>query len=306
MDSNVSAIVTPSTDILLPKGDLIVPGWYKNLSNEDYHSSNGSSSSQVKTLLKQTGAHFENNRKNKVNKATDTKSLGTAFHSITLEPHNFNDDIIVRPTSIKTRSGKEWEDFKLEAGSRTIITEDQFKAALQMASNVRKNPYLKRLIENIVPESSIYWMYKPTDPDDGEYNELVKCRPDAISMDYPVVIDLKSAIDASFTAFMKAMKDYFYHFSAAMYLDGVNSCTELLNTTNHFAFTKFVFIVVENEHPYLPASYELSLDDWNLGDLQYRTAMKNLRIAREDDWPGYPEGPRMTNLSKFAARSHTI
>lgn len=303
----MTEIIIPSTDIVVPERQLIQPGWHRDIPNEKYHKSNGSSSSEVKTLLEQTGAHFDYNRKHKVNKETDTKALGTAFHSLTLEPQNFNNDIAVRPASIKARRGKDWEAFKLAAAGKTIITEDQLKAAQAMARSVREHPMAGLLVNNLIVESSIYWWYKPIDPDDNaKYKEIVKCRPDGLSLDYPVIIDLKSAMDASFTGFMKAMANYYYHVSAAMYFDGVNQCQELLKETRHHAFNKFVFIVTENEAPYLTAVYEFSVGDRKLGDMLYRMGMERIRIARENDWPGFPEAIRETELPQYATRGHYV
>ena len=77
------------TEIITPKRELIKPGWYKDIPNNDYHGGYGTSSSQLKTLLKQTGTHFDYSQRHKTNKETDNMALGTAFHTLTLEPEMF-------------------------------------------------------------------------------------------------------------------------------------------------------------------------------------------------------------------------
>jgi hypothetical protein len=97
-----------------------------------------------------------------------------------------------------------------------------------------------------------------------------------------------------------------YHLSAAMYLEGVNQCTELLQETKHFAYTKFVLVLVENEPPYLPAAYELSQEYIEIGKLLYRRAMRTLQHGRDNDWPGFPEEIRVMEPPTWANRLHTV
>jgi len=232
----MSEIITP------PKRELIKPGWYLDIGNDDYHGGFGVSSSRCKIVMEKTLAKYHYEITHHEEKSTDTMALGTAFHTLTLEPDKFDEDIAVRPDSIKQRRGKEWESFKMEAGKRTIITEDQLKKAKIMATNVREHPVASVLVGDGVKESSIYWWYKSNEWEDdykGEYKIMCKVRPDFLSSNMPVVIDLKSADDPGETAFLKAMNNYYYHLSGAMYLEGVNQCKELHQKNRSFCLYRF-------------------------------------------------------------------
>lgn len=301
-------------DIIVPEKKLIKPGWYRDIPNEEYHGSNGTSSSGLKTFMEKTGAHYDYDRAHHENKETDTMALGTAFHSLTLEPDKFQDDIIVRPASIKQRRGKDWEAFKLDAGKRTIITVDQHEAAKHMSNNVREDKYAGALVRDIIVESSVYWWYKSPDRYDGDdthYKELLKVRPDAASLAHSALIDLKSCVSGNFTQFMKAITRYYYHLSGSMYLEGANQCEELLKATGHFAFNDFIFLCCENEPPYEVSIYRLSEKDRFRGTGLYHTAVRKLHEAREyskenSEWPGYFEGVRDTELPPWAERGDHV
>jgi len=289
-ENSMTEIITPPSEIVVPRRELIKPGWYLDMDNEKYHGSSGDSSSTCKILMERTQENYKYNRDNPENKETDTKSLGTAFHTLTLEPEKFDRDIIVRPVSIKQRRGADWEAFKKEAGNRTIITKVQLDKANKMADNVRKNPVAKALIDDGVKESSIYWWYKSTEFEDdyaGEYQTMCKVRPDFLSFSMPVVVDLKSADDPGETAFLKAMNTYYYHLSGAMYLEGVNQCKELHNKTGHFAYNAFVYIVVDNNPPHEVKVYELGEEDRAYGLQLFRRAMRLIHEGKRDDWPSY-------------------
>jgi len=306
--------------IVPPKKELVKStlssyvGWHKNIPNDEYHGGPGTSSTQVKTMIEQTGAHFDYNKKNHVNKDTDTKALGTCFHTLTLEPEMFDKDIAVRPAAIKQRRGKDWEAFKLDAGDRAIVTEDQYLAAKTMAHNVREHPFAGPLVRDIVKESSIYWWYKNPraydDEDTTHYKELLKVRPDALSLSHPLVVDLKSTVDGSFTGFMKQIMNYYYHVSGAMYMDGANQCEELLREMGHHAFVAFIFVVCENFPPYEVSVYKLSDMDRQRGSELYHRSIRKLHEARELDWPGYNHredfGIRDTELPPWSDRGHYV
>lgn len=287
---------------------FIEPGWYRDLSNEEYHGSYGTSSSQLKTLTEKTPAHLAHGMATPTG-PSDAMMLGTAVHTLVLEPGKFENDIAVAPVlNLRTKAGREARDtFELENAGKTVITEAQFDQARAMADSVLAHPMAAVLLQDCVVESSIYWWYRSMDPDDdSRYKEMLKVRPDAICRAHPVVIDLKSAIDGSFTGFSKSINNFYYHLSAAMYLEGVNQCKPLLEAMGHFAYPKFVHIVVENREPYLTSVYELSEQYLEIGKVLYRRNLQVLRHARENDWPGYPEEIRVIEPPGWANRFHVV
>ena len=281
---------------------FVEPGWYKDIPNEEYHRGSGTSSSNLKTLLPQTPAHLKYEKAHPKD-ATKNMNLGTAVHSLVLEPDNFDNDIAVMPDYSGRGSVALKDTFKAQNADKTIITEQQLFEAKAMAGRVLEHPIASILVEDVICESSIYWWYKSMDPDDDDrYKEMLKVRPDGISKKMPILVDLKTTKDGSYTGFIRSIQDYYYHVSAAMYLEGVNQCQELLEELGYFAYTKFVFVCVENFPPYEVSCYELSDEYLDIGKKLYRRAVMRLKEGRENNWPGYPEEVRVIEPPAYANR----
>lgn len=298
----------PAEQVEVAKRPFIEPGWHRDLGNDEYHGSMGFSSTQLKKLIEQTPAHLKQSF-SEPHETTATKELGTAFHTLTLEPEKFDQDVAVIPElNLRTLAGKAAKEAFLKLhGGKAIITEDQLKKAKLMAESARSHPYAGILLQDIIRESSIYWWYRSMDPDDdSKYKTMLKVRPDAIPRGHSVLIDLKSCVDGSYTGFMKAINNYYYHVSAAMYLEGVNQCKPLLEQMRHFAYTKFIFICVENTAPYLTSVYELSPEYLEIGKILYRNTLRSLRDGLENDWPGFPEEIRVIEPPGWARRGHIV
>lgn len=296
-------IETPSQEIWRP-----APGWYRDISNEQYHRGPGTSSSNLKVLMEQTGEHLQYNKVNP-KESTASMALGTAVHALVLEPEKFGESIAVAPSVNKrTNAGKaQFEEFMLENEGKTIVSPEQFEQAQAMANRVLEHPVAGLLLQDIIVESSIYWWYRSSElGDDHRYKEFLKVRPDALSRNYPIVMDLKTVKDGSYSGFIRSIQDYWYHLSAAMYLDGCNQCQPLLDELHHIAFTKFVFICVENFAPYCVSVYELSPEYVALGKQIYRMALYRLSKSREENWPGYPEEVRVIEPPAYAIRTPIV
>jgi hypothetical protein len=295
-------------EIIKRERPLIEPGWYRDLSNEEYHGSFGYSSSQIKTLIEQTPAHLRHSFT--VQKETTVNMLlGTAVHTLVLEPEKFAAEFAIsQKFDGRTNAGKAAKAlFELESAGRTVITEDVAEKAQAMAAAILNHPIASLLVKDIVTESSVYWWYKSMDADDDtRYKIMTKVRPDILCRNYPVIADIKSTADGSYSGFIKSIQNFYYHVSAAMYLEGVNQCKPLLEEMRHFAYNKFVFICVENFEPYLVSCYELHADYLEIGKFLYRYAMRKLRDGQENDWPGYPDEIRVIEPPPWASRGFVV
>lgn len=303
----MTEIITPSTDIVVTEREQFAPGWYKDISNERYHGSAGTSSSQLKTLMEHTPAHLAYGLMHPT-EPTANMALGTAVHSLVLEPDKFNDDIAVMPNINKrTNAGKqELAIFEAENKGKTIISEDQLETAKKMAARVWEHESLKLLFDDIVVESSVYGWYRSMDPDDGEeYRQMLKVRPDAIPRAYPILIDLKTTNDGTYSGFQKSIQNFYYHLSAAMYLQMCNDCKPLLDETGFHAFTKFVFVCIENKPPYEVSSYEMSPEYMEIGKKLFRMAVYRLHRAKAEGFPGF-EQLRLIDPPGYANRGFIV
>lgn len=305
--------MTDTAEDLTPQRNrpFIEPGWYRELSNDDYHGSFGFSSSQVKTLVEQTPAHLRHGM-GQSKAETDNMLLGTLVHTLVLEPQGFASEFVVAPEGInkRTKAGREeWAAFEDAAAKSClrVITQSMLDKASAMAASVLSHPTASILLSDVIPESSVYWWYESMDPDDyDDYSLMLKVRPDAISQAHPVIIDLKSTADGSISGFQRAIQNFHYDLSAAMYLEGVNQCKGMLKEIGYLAYTKFVFVCVENFAPYLVSVYEISPEYLELGKLKYRRALRVLQHGIQNDWPGFPPEVRVIEPPGYAKYAFTV
>ncbi len=302
--------------------ELIKAGWYKDISNEEYHSSNGTSSSSLKTLLEWTPAHLDYG-KTHPKESTENMDLGTLVHTLVLEPHMFDEEYIVldpdikKPTSAQLNANKpaqktldqiaDWDLFHGKVEGRKVIKQGTYDTAKAMAARVHDHPIAGILVKDLIVESSVYQWYTSMDREDQtEYKELLKVRPDGASKNMSILVDLKTTADASYSGFIKSIQNFYYHMSAAMYLELCNKDEDLLNACKHFAFTKFVFVCVENFPPHEVACYELSDEYRDLGKVLFRTAVSRLHEGKKEEWAGYPEEVRVIEPPNYAKNGFIV
>ncbi len=280
-------------------------GWYHDLSNREYHASAAWSSSQLKKLLYHTPAHLSYSLTEQ-HTQTANQALGSAVHALVLEKCNFNNEIAIKPDIDKrSKVGKQLHaEFEQAEKDKVHITVEQYTQALAMAESVMQNPAARRLLEDSINETSIFWQYQ--DEVEETFIDLpFRCRPDAIARKVPALVDLKTCQDASYSAIQRAVHNWGYHFSAAMYLDGVDQCQPLLESLG-MAYSNFTLICVENTPPYAVAVYDLD-DDWlATGAHQMRHASRILQEAIDNNFPSFANEIRTLTLPQYATYTHEV
>lgn len=164
--------------------------------------------------------------------------LGQVFHKLALEPDTFGEEFAIGPAvDRRTRDGKQlWAEFLEQAEDKTVIPAEIYETARAMCESLTSVPFAQKLL-NGRREIPFFWVDELT-------GEECKCRTDCLNTQYsqPIIVDVKSAADASTEAFIKDAIKYGYDFQAAMYSEGVSK---------HIHQTPmFVFIVVEKTPPY--------------------------------------------------------
>jgi exodeoxyribonuclease VIII len=110
-----------------------------------------------------------------------------------------------------------------------------------------------------------------------------KCRPDWISEDGGIVVDLKTTEDASPREFRRSIAKWRYHVQAGWYMAGIEA-----------AYGKrpsgFIFIAVEKKPPFAVGVYAA---DEQMIERGYETAMRDLQTLAEckasGRWPAYSD-----------------
>lgn len=263
----------------------IDPGIYPDLANEMYHSEPGISKSNLDAIHR-SPAHFLASLE-QPDEPTEAMMLGTAFHAAVLEPERFLAEYAVAPDIKRTtKAGKEaFAEWQAQNIGKISLSAEQMTMIKAMRESVFANPIAKKLVEMTQHEISVY-----ADLD----GVLCKCRPDGWSQSEGIMIDLKSAKDASPEGFQKAVANGRYHVQNAYYKRIVESLTGERQEA-------FYFLVCEKEPPFALAMYELDPLTVEIGE---RTAEDDLRVFRDaverGEWNAYARTIQPLSLPRWA------
>ncbi len=256
------------------------PGIY-DISNEEYHSSEGISRSQLMTMRK-TPYHYWFEHISGLSEGhaeSEAMKLGSALHIMVLEPEKFDPQYyIAKHWDRRTTLGKQgYAAEQEEAAGRIMLSHEQWRLLQCMGEGIGKNSDAQAILaKNQLlgkAEQSIYW----NEPNTGV---RCKCRPDL--WHDKVVIDLKTSVNASYREFQSSVYKYGYHIQAGMIQEGIRNVT---GVTIH----DFCFVVVEKEPPFATAVYLLDETAIARGASEFRTLLAKLKYAQDnEEWEGYP------------------
>jgi hypothetical protein len=218
---------------------------------------------------------------------TPAMRLGTAVHTLTLEQDTWDSRYITAPAlDRRTKEGKaRWAEFEAEAGGRELISAEDRAVVSRMAEAVWTHPAAALLLKQLPGKAETTWMWI-----DDATNLDCKCRPDWLTDDRSLIIDLKTTEDASPAGFRKSIGNWRYHVQASWYLDGIERTTGTRPD-------QFIFICVEKKPPYAVAVYAADAEMIALGA---QTAARDLEVLATckaaGSWPGYSEQIEMISL----------
>lgn len=205
--------------------------------------------------------------------------LGTALHTHVLELSRWDEEIAVAPPmDRRTKAGKEsWAAFEADAAGKTVITADDAAQVQAMARAVFRHPAAAMLLS--LPgkaETTHMWT-------DASFGLECKCRPDWLTDDGSIVVDLKTTKAASIQGFKRSIADYRYHVQAAWYLHGIEQSTGKRPD-------QFIFICVETTAPYAVAVYAADPEMIERGHNQAMCDLAKLAVCKAaDHWPSYSD-----------------
>jgi hypothetical protein len=210
---------------------------------------------------------------------TAAMRLGSAVHTLTLEADQFENRYITAPVvDRRTKEGKaRWLEFEAEAGGRELIDAEDRATISRMAESVWRHPAAAMLLHwQGKAETTHMW----ADPSTGAE---CKCRPDWLTNDGNLIIDLKTTEDASPSGFQRSVANYRYYVQASWYLDGVEAAT------GHRP-DQFIFICVEKKPPYAVAVYAADAEMIQIGaETAARDLARLVECKASNTWPGYSD-----------------
>ena len=109
----------------------------------------------------------------------------------------------------------------------------------------------------------------------------------------PIILDLKTAMDASPDGFSRAVAKFNYHFQQAFYVDAVKAIKK--------RHAQFIFIAVEKEPPYAVGVYTLGGDAEEVGRKMYKDVLTRWRdVVQSNHAAGYGDSIQEIELPNWA------
>ena len=206
------------------------PGAYRELSNADYHGSEGISKTGLDYIADNPSDYIWHKSSPVDIEKLEALNEGQALHTLILEPHEYNNRFVVEQNfDRRTNAGKADAAAFAEEVAQTgkiLLPYDTDRKLHLMRDSVMAHPMARKLLEmDGVNEESLYWI-------DKETGELCKCRPDRrVDLGGPMLVDVKKVADIG--RFQRHVEEFRYHVQNAMYVDGYR---QLYGETPAFIF----------------------------------------------------------------------
>ncbi len=265
-------------------------GIYTDLDINEYHSSEGISSSGITLLIDCPKRYFHKYVEKGKSDDTSSMQLGRAVHMLVLEPELFHKTyyLMQKSCDLRTKAGKEeFAQAELDAHGRVIMRKGTWEEAVDMANSIKSSATWNKIIPGHV-EHSVFW-------DAGIYNTRLRARPDFYNE--TMIVDIKTT--DSIKGFSKSIHTYGYHRQAAMQIDGLK---------HHDGKQRFFgFMVVENKAPYLTACFVLNEQSVRQGRREYLDAAALYSECMSTSiWPGYEESFQEISIPIYAIQEETL
>jgi exodeoxyribonuclease VIII len=209
------------------------------------------------------------------------------------------DDAPRQPTELQRNAAKPspatvaavrwWADWTREHGAKTTVLQEHMDAAAAQVAALAALPDIADLMRDGQAEVSAFWR-------DDDSGAACKLRADWVARrDAGVIlVDGKTAIDASPDGFARAVVNFRYDLQAAWYSAGYEIATGT-------PVLGFVFACVESEYPHAAAAYMLPDDVLDRARATIRGLMaRYAECLASDEWPGYSQDIQLLQLPGWA------
>jgi hypothetical protein len=276
--------------VLAPAGTA--PGVYPGLPDDVYHRDPAASSTVLRKLLTDPAAKVDYQRRNPPGPKR-VFDLGTATHTEVLGVGAGT--VEVPFPDYRKKDAQQLRDAAYDAGQTPLLTRE-LAMVNAMADSIRRHPEAGPWIDAWGdPELSVWWADEQTGvPCRARYDKAVRDRAGRL-----VIVDLKTAIDASDFAISKSVASHGYHQQEAHYRAGAIAAG--LDDD-----PAFVFIFVEKEPPYLVNVIQLDGSAVETGQRRNERALRLFAdYTTTGVWPGYAVPVTEISLPVWALREDT-
>ena len=223
----------------------------------------------------------------------DHLNVGTAVHTLALEPEKFDDLFYKIPEGM--RRDKRTDEYKrcmAEAGTRSMLTHKDYQNILGMAEALSADPLARALFDGPgYIESSIFFTHPET-------RLRLRVRPDWFRKDGKLIINIKTSHSANPNLFNDTAANFCYDIGAAMELMAVEQIMGPDPERN------YVLMVIEPSPPHVISVFDtirpMTLDnDYDNTRTTYAEAgrarlekalSRFIECYQNNDWPGYVSG----------------
>jgi exodeoxyribonuclease VIII len=242
--------------------------------------------SRAKIIIEKSPLHFRDWS------PVETKEMifGRLLHTAVLQPELLESQCVVAPfDDFKTKIAQVWRDRKKAAGIE-VIKQHEMDRLEKIADIVMDTPGAGDLLKSAEKEVPIF----------GEL-EGVECKGlvDAVCRTNKgiILMDLKTAADASPREFENVIGKRKYHFQAAWYMD-------LYYQANGEHPAGFAFLAIEKTAPYATGYYQLNEAAIMAGREEYREALRIYKQCEKSGiWPSYES--KTIDLPKWLQWQHS-
>lgn len=239
------------------------------MSNEEYHAKTKyESSTTARKILTSPKKYLYD----KTADAVPTKAMeeGTAVHTYFLESNLFKNRYCFKPKAFngRTKEGKQWME---EHGHLNVLTAEWEENLIHMNHSFLASP--AKMIYDLDGLTELSYFSE----DLGGIR--AKCRPDWISSDSGIVVDLKTTTDASPKGFQKSIANFGYHIQASFYLRTLQS----LGLDSY----DFIFVAIEKTAPFCVGVYRASTEMLEEGNKKVDEAINQILWCKENN--SYPD-----------------
>jgi exodeoxyribonuclease VIII len=259
-----------------------------------YREATGLSHSEAKLMRTKTPHHLHMRRlhpSHDLRKQTPQMMLGTALHTLALEPAAFEQRYCTDLD--ENRNSKAYREFARACANAglTPLSDDDRERVFAMRDSLMSHPEIAASLTGGRSEVSGWF----TDPASGV---LCKYRADYVK---PIrieraclLVDVKTTADASLDAFSRSIAAFGYHTQCDWYVNGHALAANL-------ECEGMLFVVVETEFPYACAAYTLDTDSLaQAARLNARVRAAYRDCMASGIWPGYGDAVQEIGLPRWA------
>ena len=265
-----------------PGMTITPPCFIAGMPNDAYHSHpEGISSTGLKSVLR-SPAHYKFQA---AHETTRAKQMGTACHTAMLEPDRYKAEyVLLREVNVRTAS--EYKQAVKVHGSEIVLVAHEADKVAGMQEAVLANPLMRsRLTGEGWRELSLFVR-------DPVTAVLIRVRYDLLLTD-GTIVDVKKTQDARPDPFSRAIDNYGYDLSAALYVDAFEWATG--------EEAQFEFAAVEEAMPHGHKLYRPCDATLGEGRRKYREALASFAQCELDGvWPSLPcDEPELISLPAY-------